>query len=622
MPKFLARFELLLAALLAAALSLGYQWAHGRIDFPLPSEVPTVLASSVVVFAGIVAAAAWWSRRWWAVAAAGWLLPALVSTAVQTWLLTGTKFYINGISGDQQFRTAFLTRFTDSPALADAVYADLPPFYSPAWFWAGGRSADLLGVAGWEWYKPWSILTMAVASSMAFVLWSRVLRPRTALLLALLTALVGVHFGAYEPYSWLLVALAPPLAILAVRTISRALRGGRVDVPGAIGIGVYLGAAVVVHTLYAGVAGLFLVLATGAVAAAAARRAARPRLGALLKTAALAAVPLLAIAAAVWLPHLLGATPLTRESTASDFLPDIGARLPVTVFDPGTIGILTALGLAWLVLRYGRDAAATALALLAATCIAWYGLSFAATVVGTTLLAFRVEPLLALTLSAAGLLAVRDGVAWLRVRGPGEARHRISVLATILALVALVDLGYTARDVEPGWTQTALSTADPDGVISGGTELARPADSAVTAAQLRDVIGELSSGRSPSELVALADTHDLLSFFPYRGFQAVSAPYANPLAGYSDRNAMIRDWATAPDSAALAQLLADAPVRAPDVFVLRIAPEGWVYTLSVPVFPRTAGNVGEDVVFDPAVFAGDQFRVQMVGDRAVVVRVG
>ena len=49
-----------------------------------------------------------------------------------------TKLYLFGVSVDQQFRTEYLTRLTDSPALHDMTYIGLPPFYPPGWFWIGG----------------------------------------------------------------------------------------------------------------------------------------------------------------------------------------------------------------------------------------------------------------------------------------------------------------------------------------------------------------------------------------------------------------------------------------------------------------------------------------------------
>ena len=59
--------------------------------------------------------------------------------------LGATKLYLFGISVDQQFRTEYLTRLTDSPALHDMTYAGLPPFYPAGWFWIGGRAAALTG---------------------------------------------------------------------------------------------------------------------------------------------------------------------------------------------------------------------------------------------------------------------------------------------------------------------------------------------------------------------------------------------------------------------------------------------------------------------------------------------
>src|SRR6201997_470150 len=49
--------------------------------------------------------------------------------------LGATKLYLFGISVDQQFRTEYLTRLTNSATLHDMTYIGLPPFYPPGWFW-------------------------------------------------------------------------------------------------------------------------------------------------------------------------------------------------------------------------------------------------------------------------------------------------------------------------------------------------------------------------------------------------------------------------------------------------------------------------------------------------------
>src|ERR1700753_3532185 len=77
--------------------------------------------------------------------------------------LGATKLYMFGISVDQQFRTEYLTRLTDSSSLHDMTYLGLPAFYPPGWFWVGGRIAALTGTPGWETVKPWAITSINIA---------------------------------------------------------------------------------------------------------------------------------------------------------------------------------------------------------------------------------------------------------------------------------------------------------------------------------------------------------------------------------------------------------------------------------------------------------------------------
>ncbi|WP_200171347.1 arabinofuranosyltransferase [Tomitella cavernea] len=622
------------AAIVAAAVSIGYQAAYRRLRFPMPSEVPTVVASLVTlaVTACLAGTVLLCSRHRCRrrphrgsgrlIVAAGWVLPALLSTAIQSWLLTGTKFYLNGLGGDQQFRTAFLTRMTDSPALADAVYPDLPPYYSPAWFWVGGRLADATGIHAWEFYKIWSIVTLAVAAALAHVLWARVVRPSTALILAMVTALVGLHTAAYSPYSWILVALAPPLAVLALRTARRLLRDGRLDAGACAGIGVYVGLAAITHALIAGVAAVFL---AAVVATVALQARARTHLRRFLRGAAIAVASALPFVAVVWVPYLLASSPLEPDSTAAKFLPEIGARIPTPVFYATPLGALCAVGLGWLVVRARRDVVATGLTLAVGTALLWYALSFLAPLVSTTLLAFRLEPLLILALSCAGVLGIRDAAALARrrVRDPSrraQAAERARVVTALVgafAVASMLHVSYQTRTVEPAWNRAALNTPGPDGVIAEGTELQRTAGGP-SAEEIHDAISALSGGRKASDLVALTDDHSLLAFYPYRGFQTVTSAYANPKAGFADRNGLIRDWAKAGDG--LAAALDASPVRAPDVFVLSRTPQGWVYSLSVSRLPREPGDVSEPAVFSPSAFDPAHFAVQEVGHLVVAVR--
>ena len=128
--------------------------------------------------------------------------------------LGATKLYLFGISVDQQFRTEYLTRLADSPALHDMTYLGLPPFYPPGWFWIGGRVAALTGTPAWEIFKPWAITSITIAIAVALVLWWRMIRFEYALIVTTATAAVTLAYGSPEPYSAMITVLLPPVLVL------------------------------------------------------------------------------------------------------------------------------------------------------------------------------------------------------------------------------------------------------------------------------------------------------------------------------------------------------------------------------------------------------------------------
>ena len=128
--------------------------------------------------------------------------------------LGATKLYLFGISVDQQFRTEYLTRLTDSSSLHDMTYAGLPAFYPPGWFWVGGRIAALTGTPGWETFKPWAITSITIAIAVALVLWWRLIRFEYAVIVTAATAAVTLAYSSPEPYSAMITVLLPPVLIL------------------------------------------------------------------------------------------------------------------------------------------------------------------------------------------------------------------------------------------------------------------------------------------------------------------------------------------------------------------------------------------------------------------------
>ena len=167
--------QMVVAALIAVIVAAVSLTAIGTVEWPaFPSSnqlhaLTTV--GQVTCLLGLVASGVLWRRGRELVARSGAAV-FLSGFAVVTlgMPLGATKLYLFGISVDQQFRTEYLTRFADSPALRDMTYADMPPFYPPGWFWLGGRAAALVGTPGWEMFKPWAITSIAVAIVLAFAL--------------------------------------------------------------------------------------------------------------------------------------------------------------------------------------------------------------------------------------------------------------------------------------------------------------------------------------------------------------------------------------------------------------------------------------------------------------------
>src|ERR1700758_5765090 len=161
--------------------------------------------------------------------------------------LGATKLYLFGISVDQQFRTEYLTRLADSPALHDMTYIGLPPFYPPGWFWIGGRAAALTGTPAWEVYKPWAITSITLAVAVALVLWWRMIRFEYALIVTTATAAVTLAYSSPEPYAAMIAVLLPPVLVLTWSGLRAGQRSG--GWAAVVGAGTFLGFTATWYTL-------------------------------------------------------------------------------------------------------------------------------------------------------------------------------------------------------------------------------------------------------------------------------------------------------------------------------------------------------------------------------------
>ncbi len=600
---------MVVAAIAAVLLSAVALIAIGRVQWPaFPSSNQLHALTTVgqfICLAGLLVAGLLWrrGRRLLAHATAVVFLAAFTVTTIAM-PLGATKLYLFGISVDQQFRTEYLTRLADSAALRDMTYAGLPPFYPPGWFWIGGRAAALTGVPAWEMYKLWAITSMAIAVVLAFVLWSKLIRFEYALIVTTATAAVTLAYASPEPYSAILTVLLPPVLVLAWSGLRAAHPGGWAAV---VGVGIFLGVTATFYTLLLGLSALTVVLM--AVLLAAARRQLAP----LIRLTVMGVIAI-AIGLITWLPWLLRAArePLSGTGSAQHYLPADGAVLTFPMLQFSLLGALCMLGTLWLILRARSSVRAGALAMGVVTFYLWSLLSMVTTLVGTTLLSFRLQPTLTVLLAAAGAFGFIEVA---QVAAAKWNRNLITVAAAI-GLAGAVAFSQDIPDVLRPDLDVAYTDTDGDGVRGdrrppGAEKYYAEIDAAISAA----------TGRPRDETVVLTADYSFLSFYPYLGFQGLTSHYANPLAQFEKRSAAIESWADIKTADKFSQALDDLPWEAPTVFLMRRgAGDSYTLRLAEDVYPNQPNVRRYTVDLASALFDGPDFTVKTIGPFVLAIR--
>jgi galactan 5-O-arabinofuranosyltransferase len=521
--------------------------------------------------------------------------------------LGATKLYLFGISVDQQFRSEYLTRLADSAALRDMTYAGLPPFYPPGWFWLGGRAAAVTGTPGWEMFKPWAITSIAIAITVAMVLWSRLIRFECALIVTTATAAVTLAYSSPEPYSAMITVLLPPVLILAWS----GLRGSRNSQcsggwAAVVGVGVFLGFAATFYTLL--VAYSAFTVALMALVVAVARRSVEP----VLRLAVIAGIAA-AIALITWLPFLLQATqePLGDTGSAQHYLPADGAVLSFPMLQFTLLGALCMLGTLWLVVRARSSVRAAALAIGVLTVYLWSLLSMLTTLARTTLLSFRLQPTLSVLLAAAGVF----GFIEVTLAATARWRHALPIGAAV-GLAGALAFSQDIPDVlRP---DIAIAYTDTDGHGQRGDR--RPPGAEKYYGDIDTAITKVT-GKPRDETVVMTADYSFLSYYPYLGFQGLTSHYANPLAQFDKRAVAIESWADLETADQFVKALDALPWQPPTVFLMRRgANDTYTLRLAEDVYPNQPNVRRYTIDLDAALFADPRFTVKTIGPFVLAIR--
>ena len=525
--------------------------------------------------------------------------------------LGATKLYLFGISVDQQFRTEYLTRLADSPALHDMTYLGLPPFYPPGWFWIGGRVAALTGMPAWEVLKPWAITSITVAVAVALVLWWRMIRFEYALIVTTATAAVTLAYSSPEPYAAMITVLLPPMLVLTWSGLRAGERGGgRAAV---VGAGIFLGFAATWYTLLFGFSaftvGLMGLLLAGSRWRRGGFKAALDPLRRLAVIAAIAA----AIGATTWLPFLLRAAgnPVSNTGSAQHYLPADGAELTFPMLQFSLLGAVCMVGTVWLVVRARTSVRAGALAIGVLAVYVWSLLSMLTTLARTTLLSYRLQPTLTVLLVAAGAFGFLEVVAALAPRG-----RAVVPVAGAIGLTAAIAFSQDIPDVlRPDLT---IAYTDTDGHGQRGDR--RPPSSEKFYSAIDATILKVT-GKPRDQIVVLTADYSFLSYYPYWGFQGLTSHYANPLAQFDLRAAQIEKWSNLKTPDEFIHALDTSPWPPPTVFLMRRgANSNYTLRLAQDVYPNQPNVRRYTVDFRAALFADPRFVVESIGPFVLAIR--
>ena len=273
------------------------------------------------------------------------------------------------------------------------------------------------------------------------------------------------------------------------------------------------------------------------------------------------------------------------------------------------------LGALWLVWRARSSTRAGALTVAVLAVYAWSLLSMLTTLVGTTLLSFRLQPTLTVLLAAAGAFGFIEATLAIAHRYQPSGRRVIAAAATLGAIGALT-FSQDIPDVLRSDIVVAYTDTDGDGQRADR----RPPGAERYYREIDERIQEVT-GRPRTETVVLTADYSFLSYYPYYGFQGLTSHYANPLAQFEKRADTIEGWATLTDADQFIKALDALPWKPPSVFLMRRgADDTYTLRLASDVYPNQPNVRRYHVALDEALFDDPRFDVSDIGPFVLAIR--
>ena len=199
--------------LVALLVTIGLHWALQQAIAQAPVSVAAQpwlslwLELSVALFAGLCGALFLLPQRdgWqvaWSVGLVSLFLTGMVSLVLKL-----TPFTVGGVNGDQELYAVYVNKLAALGGYRDMIYADLPAFYPPLYFYILGRLAAVFGSEPLRIMKYGLLTTVALLPWLSYASWRRLLDRRLALA-GVLALLVGQQWN--KPAEWLTMIIFVP----------------------------------------------------------------------------------------------------------------------------------------------------------------------------------------------------------------------------------------------------------------------------------------------------------------------------------------------------------------------------------------------------------------------------
>ena len=210
-----------------------------------------------------------------------------------------------------------------------------------------------------------------------------------------------------------------------------------------------------------------------------------------------------------------------------------------------------------------------------------------------------------------GAFELAGALAKLRIATTPGTRA-VAALAAVSALGAVAYAQHIPTQLD---TELTHAYEDTDGNGERGDR--KEADKARFYPEI-DAYLQSELGRAPEDIVVESGAPGFFAVTEYLAYQAVTTHYANPLAHFGERSAVIESWADAETPAELHEAITGTEWRAPDALVAERSGDNYTLRLSRDIFPSDPNVEFFTVTIDAEAVSGDQFTTADIGPFTVI----